>query len=58
VLPDTQTIKDKTYPLTEDVCAVIRKDEPKDSGVRKMIEWLLSAEGQKVVERGGYVPIK
>ncbi|MGE5474380.1 MAG: PstS family phosphate ABC transporter substrate-binding protein [Ignavibacteriales bacterium] len=58
ILPSTKTIKDKSYPFTEDVCAVIRKSEPKDSSARKLIEWLLSDEGQKVVERGGYVKIK
>lgn len=50
-----ENITNKTYPLTKIVYAVTRKDVPEDSNTRKLIKWLLTPEGQKVVEAGGYV---
>lgn len=58
VEPTKETITSNQYPITKDVLAVIRKDEPQDSPARKMIEYLLTAEGQDTVEKGGYVKIK
>ena len=50
-------ITNKTYPLTKIVYAVTRKDVPEESSTRKLIKWLLTPEGQKVVEAGGYVKL-
>jgi len=58
VEPTKETITSNQYPITKDVLAVIRKNEPQDSPARKMIEYLLTAEGQDTVEKGGYVKIK
>lgn len=58
VYPSDETIADGTYPLSKIVYAVYRKDEPSNSNVRKLVEWLKTEEGQKVVEAGGYVPMK
>jgi len=58
VEPTKESITSNQYPITKDVLAVIRKDEPQDSAARKMIEYLLTAEGQDTVEKGGYVKIK
>lgn len=35
--------------------AITKKSEPQDSSARKLIKWLLTDEGQKAVEAGGYV---
>ena len=56
--PTDATITDKSYPLTKVVYAVTRKDVPQDSNVRKLIDWLLTEEGQEVVYAGGYVKMK
>ena len=58
VEPSRESISSNKYPITEDVFVVIRKDEPQDSPARKMIEYLLTVEGQDTVEKGGYVKIK
>lgn len=58
VYPTDETIADGTYPLSKVVYAIYRKDEPEDSNVRKLVDWLLTEEGQKVVEAGGYTGIK
>jgi len=43
--------------LIADVYAVIRKDSQSESGPRKLLQWLLSTEGQAFVKQSGYVPI-
>ena len=52
-----KNISNQTYPLTKIVYAVTRKDVPENSNVRKLIKWLLTEDGQKVVVAGGYVPL-
>ena len=58
VEPSDKTIADKTYPLTKIVYAITRKDVPQESNVRRLIDWLLTDEGQEVVYAGGYVKLK
>lgn len=58
VYPTDETIADGSYPLSKIVYAIYRKDEPQDSNTRKLVNWLLTPEGQKVVEAGGYTGIK
>lgn len=58
VYPTDDTIADGSYPLSKIVYAIYRKDEPQDSNVRKLVEWLKTEEGQKAVEAGGYVGLK
>ena len=52
-----ENIANKSYPLTKTVYAVMRKDEPQNSNARKLVDWLLTDEGQKVVVAGGYVSL-
>lgn len=58
VYPNETTIRTGEYPITTAYYAVIRADEPKDSPVRQMIDWILSEEGQNLAEEAGYVKIK
>ena len=58
VHPSDETIADGTYPLSKIVYAVFRSDEPEDSTVRKLVNWLRTEEGQAPVEAGGYVGIR
>lgn len=58
VYPTDETIANGSYPLSKIVYAIYRKDEPQDSNTRKLVNWLLTPEGQKVVEAGGYTGIK
>lgn len=39
-----ENISNKSYPLTKVVYAIMRKDEPKDSNARKLVDWLLTNE--------------
>ncbi len=58
VLPSAQTIIDHSYPFYTYYYAVLRKDTPKDSPYRELVEWLLTDEGQKLVRDAGYIPLR
>lgn len=55
IYPDRNTIRDKTYPLVTDFYAVTAKSD--NPNVERLIEWILSPQGQKIVEQTGYTPI-
>lgn len=57
VLPTSQTIADRTYPLVEPVYVVTRKDIMPDGPAATLRDWLLSGEGQKLIAQSGYVPL-
>lgn len=57
VKPTPETVRYKTYPFTVPVYAVTLKSNQKEN-VSRFIQWILSEEGQGLVERTGYVPVK
>lgn len=57
VYPDKNTIRDGTYPIHTAYYAVMRSDEPDDSNARKLLDWILSEQGQKIAEEAGYVKL-
>jgi phosphate transport system substrate-binding protein len=56
VNPTRETIADGSYPYTNDFYAVVRADEPAGSPARRVMEWLLTADGRTAVVDAGYVP--
>ncbi|NPV91946.1 MAG: hypothetical protein HPY50_14365 [Firmicutes bacterium] len=58
VAPDNKSISSGSYPFTSAYYAVFKKSTPPDAGSRKLLQWLLGAEGQKLAEDTGYVPVK
>ncbi|HWQ80133.1 MAG TPA: substrate-binding domain-containing protein [Anaerovoracaceae bacterium] len=57
VYPDKETVSDGSYPIRTAYYAVLRSDEPKDSNARKLLEWILSKQGQQIAEEAGYVKL-
>lgn len=57
VAPTTETIADGTYPVSGNLYAVYRKGETNEN-VYKAVDFMLSPEGQKIVEKSGYIPIQ
>jgi len=55
VYPDRNAIKNKTYPLVADFYAITTGS--KNSQIDKWIEWILSPQGQRLVEETGYTSI-
>ncbi|MCE7791351.1 substrate-binding domain-containing protein [Salipaludibacillus sp. CUR1] len=55
VYPEKETIRDGTYPITSEFYAVTAgSDNPH---VDDLIDWILSPEGQELIEKSGYVPV-
>lgn len=57
VKPNSQTIKDGTYPYTTAYYIVINKADGEDSPARKLANEMLSKRGQNVAKEAGYVPV-
>lgn len=58
IAPSSANIANRSYPLTTEVYAVIREGMPPESTAVMLRNWLLSDDGQAVVEESGYVPIR
>jgi len=56
VMPTPETVRNKSYPFTVPVYAVTLKSNT-NQNVRTLINWILSNEGQSLVEKTGYVPV-
>ncbi len=57
VYPDKENISSGKYPITVDFYAVYRKDNP-NPNVKLLTEWILSDDGQEIIEKSGYIPIE
>lgn len=55
VYPDRSTIVNNTYPFVGDFYAITT--DTKNENIAKFIEWILSPQGQELVEKTGYTPI-
>ena len=56
IAPTAETIADGSYPIAGNIYAVYRKGETNEN-VQKAIDFMLSPEGQKIVEQSGYIPL-
>ena len=56
VYPGKEEIRAGTYPLTGEFYAVYRKGDP-NPNLQKILDFVLSPEGQRIVEESGYVPV-
>lgn len=57
VYPDKDNIKNRTYPIIYPFYAVYRKDNDNEN-IAKLIDFILSEDGQDIIESNGYTPIK
>lgn len=57
VEPDIENIASGAYPVTSSIYAVYRKGET-NANVYKAVDFMLSKEGQDIVEKSGYIPVK
>lgn len=55
VLPTAATVKDGSYPLSRPLFFYLRKAPSGDT--KKFVDWVLSAEGQKLAVEVGYFPL-
>lgn len=57
VYPDAEHIADGSYPIVSNFYAVYRKDNENEN-IPVLIDWILSDEGQAIIEESGYVALK
>jgi len=57
IFPDLETIGKGIYPLSSHFFAITLADNNKPN-VSKFLEWIISEQGQYLVEKTGYCPIK
>ncbi len=55
--PTVENVKNGSYPITTPVYAVTYEDNP-NPNVAVLINWILSDEGQYIIEQTGYVGVK
>lgn len=55
VAPTKETIRADTYPITSEFFIVTTNKST--ANTQQLIEWILSNEGQNLVEEAGYVPV-
>lgn len=51
--PNKENISNGSYPIVSNFYAVYRKDNP-NPNIEQFIEWILSDEGQQIIEESGY----
>ena len=56
VTPSAATVKDGSYPISRDLYFYTRTRPAGD--IKKFVDWVLSKEGQEVVTKVGYFPVK
>lgn len=57
VYPSPENVANESYPLVNSFYAVYRKGDP-NPNIPLLIDWILSDEGQRIVEESGYAPLK
>lgn len=57
VEPCKQTIRDETYPHLNAYYCVIAHDTPEDSPIRYLYNFIMSEEGQRLMDSEGYVSV-
>ena len=57
VYPSAENIRNRTYPVVAQFYAVYRADNENEN-IGVLIDWLLSDEGQRLIEETGYVRIQ
>ena len=57
VAPTQENITNGTYPITGSLYAVTYEGNPNEN-VQKLIDWILSDEGQEIIEKTGYARVK
>lgn len=57
VYPSAENIQNRSYPIIAEFYAIYRADNQNEN-IPLLIEWILSDEGQQIIEESGYVRIR
>ena len=58
IYPSRETIQDGSYPFSNSFYAIYVDTADKNENIEAFIEWILSDQGQYLIEKTGYTPIK
>ena len=56
VSPSIETIRDNSYPLSSEFYIITTQHSSEES--LKLVEWFTSPQGQRLIEKSGYVPVR
>jgi phosphate transport system substrate-binding protein len=56
VYPSAENIRNRTYPIVAQFYAIYRADNENEN-IPVLLDWILSEEGQDLIEQCGYVRI-
>ena len=56
VAPTAENIKDRSYPIVTPIYAVTYEENTNEN-VDRLLDWILSEEGQYIIEETGYVGV-
>ena len=56
VVPSAENVKNGTYPIVTPIYAVTYEENTNEN-TQKLLDWILSREGQEIIEETGYVGI-
>lgn len=56
IYPSAENIQNGSYPIIANFYAIYRSDN-KNKNIPILINWILSNEGQQIIEKSGYIPI-
>ena len=56
IAPTKENIQNGSYKLVSNFFAVYRKND-KNENIKKLIDWILSPEGQRIIDDNGYVSL-
>lgn len=57
IYPSAENVANGSYPIINEIYAVYRKDNANEN-VKLLVDWMLSNQGQQIVEESGYCRIK
>jgi len=57
IYPSKETIQDGTYPFSDNFYAIYVDSDDKNENIEPFIAWILSAQGQELVQKTGYIPL-
>ena len=58
VYPSRETIQNGSYPFFDSFYAIYIDTDRKNENIELFIEWILSSQGQMLISKTGYIPIK
>jgi phosphate transport system substrate-binding protein len=58
IYPSRETIQNGTYPFSDSFYAIYVDTADKNKNIEAFIEWILSEQGQELISKTGYTPIK